>query len=364
MDYFKNWRYSLFDVPKEAIRQLKTHNQVNDVTVDWTGDMNFAAVSRLLKEQEARKVKGFIDAALEKDPESIHAWCNKGVYHLTHDCAKIDVEAAKEAKEKMLEYISLDHENDPITKAKVEYGYWMFEGVRTRRARKDGLDALKMTVSGRKLGNPVHHFVFMKVLARKAACMEDYDESKDWLHGVLSNLLAQMLRLVESKIPQYMLEMWTYLAEVQQTPWCEKMIAEVLTVDMQRIAVATGSPRDRKLDPEFCIVRMLEVRQTDRIKVNSNFFARIAKFYLSLAIKQKDMKHRVTLLESAIEFGEMYQQAAASKKELGPEFCAKALIHLWGVRFYYVNRLKIKAEYTQTMMRDGEFIINSEYNLW
>lgn len=357
MTYFKTWDFSLFDVPKEAIRQLKTHSQVGDVTVDWTGDMNYAAVSRLLKEQEARKVKGFIDAALEKDPKSIHAWCNKGVYHLTHDCAKIDVAAARECKEKMLEYISLDYDDDPITRAKVEYGYWMFEGVRTRRARKDGLDILKMTTSGRKLGNVVHHYVFMKVLARKATCMEDYDESKDWLHGVLSNLLAQMLLLVKSEKPQYQLEMWTYLAEVQQAPWCEKMMSELMAVDLQKIAVATGSPKDRKLDPEFCIVRMLEVRVQDRIKVNSNFFARIAKFYLNLATKQKDEKHRITLLESAIEFGGMYQQASASKKELGPEFCAQALIHLWAVKFFYVNRIKIKSEYSKTMMRDGEYNI-------
>lgn len=348
MKYFKTWEYSLFNIPLEAIQTLRTHSSVDDVTVNWPGDANFAAVSRLVKEHDMGTVMKFVDAAMAVDSTSIHAWCNKGVYHLMQP--EPEIELAQEAKSKMDEYMDDDAAE---TEAKVEFGYWMYEGVRTRRSRKDGLEILKMTVSGRNVGNVVHHFVFMKVLARKATNADDYDLAKDWLHGVLRNLVGQMMLLVASKVPQYELEVWTYLADVRQCWFCEKMLTEIMVTDLQRLAIATRTPKERTLDIEFCIMRMLEIKRMDRVKVNSNFYARVGKFYLNLATKQKDKKHRISLLESALEFGEKYQGAAASKNELGPEWCARILIHLWAIRFYYVNRIQVKKEYSTLMMSDG-----------
>ena len=318
----------------------------------WAADANIAAASHLVKEEYSKEVMGYINSALQFDPTSIHAWCNKGVYHLLQN--EPELKEAQEAKEKMERLLQTD---DALMEAKVEYGYWLFEAVRTMEMRQKGLDLLVALFTSGNTKKLVLHYAFMKVLVRKGKNKVDYDNDKSWLRDVLKNMLKQMVTLARS--PVYEMYVWTYLADVQTSKPCEDMLLKDMGSELQELAEATRTTKIQPLNIEFCIQKMLELEPV--VKVDSNFHARLGKFYMRLATgEHANEEKRIELLEQSLRYGEKYQQdVMVSKTELGPEFCAQALFNLWAVKFNAANPARTRAEYKATNgNRKGECLFS------
>ena len=349
--YFKTWEYSLFNIPTPSIAGIRSYGfDVSPELMKWAAEANIAAASHLVKEEDSEEVLRYINSALQFDTTSIHAWCNKGVYHLLQD--KPELEEAQEAREKMERLLQTD---DALLEAKVEYGYWLFEAVRTLEMRQKGLDLLVGLFTSGNTKKLALHYAFMKVLVRKAKNKVDYDKDKSWLQGVLQNMLKQMVILAHSNDPVYEMDVWTYLADVQTSKPCEDMLLMNMRSELQELAEATKTLRNQPLNIEFCIQKMLELESDPDVKTDSNFHARLGKFYMRLATgEHSNEERRIGLLEQSVRYGEKYQQEAmVSKTELGPEFCAQALFNLWAVKFNAASPAQIKAEYKATSGNRG-----------
>ena len=364
LKYFKTWEYSLFNIPSPSIAGIRSYSfDVSQKLMKWAADANIAAASHLVKEDDSEvkeddseEVLRYINSALQFDPTSIHAWCNKGVYHLLQD--EPELKEAQEAKEKMERLLRTD---EALEEAKVEYGYWLFEAVRTMEMRQKGLDLLVGLFTSGNTKKLVLHYAFMKVLVRKAKNKVDYDKDKSWLRDVLKNMLKQMVTLAHSDDPVYEMYVWTYLADVQTSKPCEDMLLMNMRSELQELAEATKTLRNQPLNIEFCIQKMLELESNPNVKTDSNFHARLGKFYMRLATgEHSNEERRIELLEKSVGYGEKYQQdAIVSKTELGPEFCAQALFNLWAVKFNAANPARTRAKYKASNgNREGECLFS------
>lgn len=355
LKYFKNWEYSLFNIPSSLIQLVRADSlSLNHELQRWTAPVNMAAASHLIQDEASDEVLSFITCAVEFDPTSIHAWCNKGVYHLLSP--EPDMEQAIEAKSKMEDLLL---QEDALVEAKVAYGYWLFEKVRATEMRKKGLDLLEEVLSG-QTRKTFLHYAFMKVLVRKAKNKVDYEEDVSWLPEVLKEMLKQMEILARSGDPKYEIEVWIYLADVQQANHCMNMLMENMSTEVRQLSEATGTRRSQQLNMEFCISKMLELEANPAVIADSNFYARLGKFHMRLATGEQSEEKRLQLLEKSIKYGEDYESVeAGSDTELGPAFCAQALFNIWAVKYFAANTARIKTEYSALSGVRG-----SEYKLY
>ena len=242
----------------------------------YINDANFAAATIIpLNKIERQSPEKYINFALQKDPSSLHAWLNKGMYSLKQQPPNIEeaVRAEKRVKE-------LERQEVPLKQAMVDHAYWLVDVVRGEKNRKHGLQVLHSLLgnerNSRKIApNLSHHYTFAKLLARRT---KEPHISRDTtvLKDLLKKFVYQLTVLAYSNNPLYMIEMWTYLAEVQLNESARRLLTE------EMVKPLLESAQCGRYDVKFCVEQM-ERYEPETQPRPRNYYKRLATFYYHLA---------------------------------------------------------------------------------
>ena len=256
---------------KEVALKKPVQRHSNDM---YLTDANFAAAILLLR-GEIQSAEKFISFALRRDKTSVHAWLNKGMYSLM--CRPPNIQEAVRAEKRVQE---LERQEEPLKQAMVDHAYWLVDVVRGEKNRELGLQVLHSLLGQEKKNRKIapnlsHHYTFAKLLARRA---KEPHISRDTtvLRDLLRKFVYQLTILASSKNPLYMIEMWTYLAEVQ----LKERVRSLL--DDEMIKPLLSATRCNQFDIRSCVhqINQYESKSQPRPK---NYFKRLATFYNYLA---------------------------------------------------------------------------------
>ena len=238
----------------------------------YINDANFAAATIIpLNRIERQSPEKYINFALQKDPSSLHAWLNKGMYSLKQQPPNI--EEAVRAEKRVQE---LEREEGPLKQAKVDYAYWLVDIVRGEENRAKGFEVFDSALSDTE--NPPnfsHHYTYAKLLVRRVK-ENRISQNTTVLRDHLRKLVYQLTILASSNVSLYMIEMWTYLAEVQLNESARRLLTE------EMVKPLLESAQCGRYDVKFCVEQM-ERYEPETQPRPRNYYKRLATFYYHLA---------------------------------------------------------------------------------
>jgi len=183
IDYFRNWEFSLFKTP-QGFDVMNIRRLVFEEKYSEQG--NYDAATVLLQNGDLDEARNCINFALKIDPNSVHAWCNKGVYYLKSSPPQ--EHEAREAREKMKELLQQDEARKT---AAIVYSCWQYHTIRTAQAKEEALGLFDRLLSNEST-EPVikHHYLYMKVLgshAKRSIWKGNANMTREFQASVLKN---------------------------------------------------------------------------------------------------------------------------------------------------------------------------------
>jgi len=289
---------------------------------------NYGAATVLLQNGDLADASNCIRYALEGDPNSVHAWCNKGVYYLKSSPPQ--EHEARLARDKMEELLQ---QEEARKNAAIEYAYWQYSIVGVEKE-----EALKLF--DRLLSNestePVikHHYFYMKVLtshAKRSIRKRNANMTTEFQRSVLKKLFEEALVLLQTNSPEHEVTVWHSLALVLTDKTACKLIRhgfneESFSIDVHRIGDINSMFSVNK------IINILEQHPT-LVGPRGQVFATIAKVYLKQAQETDNYTERWELLEKALEYGERYLEAEDKSPCFGSQVSSDILLQMWAMKY-------------------------------
>ena len=317
--YFITWEYSFYSLRKERIKHVDFRKFEDDMYCD---EANISAAAILLRKENQLNPLQFIDHCLEKDPNNIHAWCNKGMYHLSQRPA--DIDNAKEAKDKMEEL--LKKEETKIA-AIVEAAYWLYVMDGLAEQKEKAVEMFDSVL--RVVDTPVYpqHYAYIKVLTSEA---RTHRQEEDTIKEVLQKLAQQLTIFSQSTEEKDEFSMWSCLADVLLVRYCRILINR-REVDF---SLVQNLPQPDQPSAMYCAEKLLEIqKESTGITLRSSYCSRIGKIFLKLATNEIDELKREELLKKALVGASRYKSVQASSYEHAPRICAQVILHQWAMSF-------------------------------
>ncbi|XP_067930428.1 uncharacterized protein [Watersipora subatra] len=320
----KGWKYSLFtDFSDEEIARLRTVPLDEDM---WYTDANFNAAIFILKKEWESKIRENIDFALQKNPKSIHAMCNKGLFCLAQRPPLL--EEAKKAAKKIEELLK---EEKPAKDAQLEQAYWLHTHKRSIESRTKGLKTFKESLLGVPPYDYTHYYYYKKILSSEDKKWKDLKERIK----IRQCIVDQLTILKGSKEQIYELEVWCSLAELQRNPNVWKGLQ--LTSLLEALQI-------KSVDLLQCVDKMIEIMKSgDQSKIYSNYYARAGDAVLKHSLFENEKKKRVELLDRALAYLKESQEIKPSPIERGPNLYAEVLLWKWAIQYYEEHEVEVKS---------------------
>ena len=288
----------------------------------YCDDANIGAAAILLRKENHQNPLQFIEHCLEKDPNNIHAWCNKGMYHLSQRPA--DIDSAQEAKDKMEELLK---EKKPKKAAIVEAAHWLYVMDGSAEQKEKALEMFDSVL--RVVDTPVYpqHYAYIKVLTLKAKTARPGD---DTTKKVLKKLAQQLTIFSQSEKVEDEFSMWSFLADVLVNTTCSSLIKKMM-VDFSSVQHLS---QPDQLSAMYCAEKLLEIQnQSTSITLRSSYCSRIGKIFLNSAVRESDESKRKALLKKALEGASRYESVPASSYEHAPRVCAQIILNQWAMSY-------------------------------
>ena len=343
--YFTEWEYSFYSLRKERIKHVDFRRFEGDMYCD---EANIGAAAILLKKENQQDALQFIEHCLEKDPTNVHAWCNKGMYHLSQRPA--DIDSAQKAKDKMEDLLKKE---EPEKEVIVETAYWLYVMDGSVDQKKKALDMFDSVL--RVVETPVYpqHFAYIKVLKSKATSINC---GNDEVRIESLQKLAQQLSIFSTSTDKNdEFAMWSFLIDILLNKKCKNLIRNK-KVDFSSIQ---NLPPLYQLSPMDCVAKLLKVlKECTSMTLRSRFCSRIGKVFLNLAINERDERKRGELLKKALEEASGYESIPAGSYEHSPRICAQIILHQWGMSFCAEKREIAKQCYRKVYNCSGRELIS------
>ena len=280
---------------------------------------NIGAAAILLRNENQQNSLQFINHCLEKNPNNIHTWCNKGMYHLSQRPA--DIDSAQEAKSKM------EEEEEPKRAAIVEAAYWLYVMDGSAKQKEKALEMFDSVL--RVVDSPVYpqHYAYIKVLKSEAKTNR---QNKDTTKIVLQKLAQQLTIFSQSTNEKDKFSMWSFPADVLLVKYCRILINRK-EVDYSSVQNLT---QHDQLSAMYCAEKLLEIqKESTSITLRSSNCSRIGNIFLRMATNEIDELKREELLKKALVGASRYNSVQASSYEHAPRICAQVILHQWAMSF-------------------------------
>ncbi|KAF6040166.1 hypothetical protein EB796_001524 [Bugula neritina] len=291
---------------------------------------NYGAATVLLQNGDLDEAWNCIRYALEIDPNSVHAWCNKGVYYLKSSPPQES--EAREARERMKELLQQDEAKKT---AAIEYAYWRYDIIRTAQAKEEALKLFDRLLSNEST-EPVikHHYLYMKVLtshAKRSIWNGNANMTTEVQRSVLKKLFEEALVLLQTNSPDHEVAVWHSLALVL----LDKTCLELVRRDFDEVKFLKQKYKLRTIDSILCVEKISEIfkENPNLIDPRHQVFATIAKVYLEKAQKTDNYTERWKLLEKALKYGEKYLEAEEKSPYFGSQVSSDILLQMWAMKY-------------------------------
>jgi len=291
---------------------------------------NYDAATVLLQNGDLEDAWNCINFSLKIDPNSVHAWCNKGVYYLKSSPPQEN--KARLARDKMEEFLQQDEARKT---AAIEYAYWQYHTIRTAQAKEEALELFDRLLSNEST-EPVikHHYLYMKVLtshAKRSVWKGNANMKREFQRSVLRKVFQQALVLLKTNSPDYEVAVWHNLAFLLTEKSCCDLIChgfdeERFSIDVHRIS---------EIDRMFCVDKIINILEQHPTLMDprSQLFATIAKAYHKKARETENYIERWELLEKALEYGEKYLEAEDKSACFGSQVSSDILMQMWAMKY-------------------------------
>jgi len=327
---FRNWEFSLFKTPPGFdvmhIRRLGFEEKYSE-------HGNYGAATVLLQSGNLEDAKKSIDRALEIDPNSVHAWCNKGVYYLKSSPPQEN--KAREARNKKEELLPQDEARKT---AAIEYAYWQYSIIGTVQVKEEALKLFDRLLSNEST-EPVikHHYLYMQVLTRQArqSFWNGNANMDDEVHSsVLKKLFNEALILLQTDSPdlqKLQVTVWSNLAFVLLDKTCCKLIRHGF--DEESFSIHIHKISD--INKMFCVQKILEIFEKNPTCNDSKgqVYATIAKVYLKEARETENYTERYELLEKALKYGQRNPNTDNTSPCFGSQVSSDILMQMWAMKY-------------------------------
>jgi len=291
---------------------------------------NYGAATVLLQNGDLDEAWNCISYALEIDPNSVHAWCNKGVYYLKSSPPQES--EARSARDEMEELLQQDEARKT---AAIEYAYWQYSIIRTAQAKEEALELFDKLLSNEST-EPVikHHYLYMKVLtshAKRSIWNGNANMTRELQRSVLRKLFQQALVLLQANLPNFQITVWSNLAFVLLDRTCCELIRhgfdeESFSIDVHRIS---------EIDRMFCVDKIINILEQHPTLMDpkGQLSGTISKVHLEKAQTTENYTDRWELLETALEYGEMYLEAEDTSPCFGSQVSSDILMQMWAMKY-------------------------------
>ena len=355
--FFQSLRYSLFSVDLTRDQLDARYKRVEERHPEDRGfkrHLNYYATVCLLKENVNQGGK-FVDNAIEIDSENIHTWCNKGFLEIKME----ETEKAEEAAFKVLELIAAESTACSL-RAKMDYGYWKAEIVRTEEARDECCEIMEGCLSDASNIPELQEYLsysLLKILVRQLRSDDKSDKQTEWFVQKLSLAVNQLIVLYNSARIEYKADAWLWLVEIQFT----NLKAPTDKILHEQLQTFCRETEEYEIGPDKCLQKALGYSDKSK-NYERKAAARIAKNCLHWAYYcDADSEAGVPRLElfwfdKAVEISEDW-----IRRNYWVFMCsstaAQALLSIWALKFYEENMDVVK-EYYQHLYRNrlGELI--------
>ncbi|KAF6018744.1 hypothetical protein EB796_022943 [Bugula neritina] len=335
-DYFRNWEFSLFKTPP-GFDVIHIRRMVFEEKYSEHG--NYGAATVLLQNGDLDEAWNCINIALKIDPNSVHAWCNKGVYYLKSSPPQEN--EARLARDKMEEFLQ---QEEARKTAAIEYAYWQYHTIRTAQAKEEALKLFDRLLSNEST-EPVikHHYLYMKV---------------EFQRSVLRKVFQQALVLLKTNSPDYEVAVWHNLAFLLTEKSCCDLIRHGF--DEERFAIDVH--RISEIDRMFCVDKIINIlkQHPTLMDPRNQLFATIAKAYHKKARETDNYIERWELLEKALEYGEKYLEAKDKSPCFGSQVSSDILLQMWAMKYSEAEPEKAWSAYREIFGNQG----GSKLTLW
>jgi len=327
VDYFRNWEFSLFKTPPGFDVM---HIGLLVFEEKYSEHGNYGAATVLLQNRDLEDAWNCISFALEKNPNSVHAWCNKGVYYLKSYPPQEN--EARLARDKMEEFLQQDEARKT---AAIEYAYWQYHTIRTAQAKEEALELFDRLLFNEST-EPVikHHYLYMKVLtkhAKRSIWNGNANMTTEVQRSELRKLFGEALVLLQTKSPGYEVAVWHNLALVLTDKTACKLIRhgfdeESFSIDVHRIS---------DINKMFCVDKIINILEQypTLMDPRGQVFATISKVHLEKAQTTENYTERWELLKTALKYGEMYLEAEDASPCFGSQVSSDILMQMWAMKY-------------------------------
>ncbi|KAF6018750.1 hypothetical protein EB796_022949 [Bugula neritina] len=338
-DYFRNWEFSLFKTPP-GFDVMHIRRMVFEEKYSEHG--NYGAATVLLQDGDLEEAWNCVSYALESDPNSVHAWCNKGVYYLKSSPPQEN--EARLARDKMEELLQQDEAKKT---AAIEYAYWQHNVIHTAQAQALGLfDRLLSNEST----EPVikHHYLYMKVLtshAKRSIWNGNANMATEVQRSMLKKLFVEALVLLQANSPDYEVTVWHSLALVLIDKTCLELVRE----GFDEVKFLKQKYKLRTIDSMLCVKKILEFFYQNPTLDNPRRqeYSTIAKVYLKKARETENSTERWRLLKTALEYGEKYLEAGDKSPCFGSQVSSDILMQMWAMKYRRAEPEKARSAYRE-----------------
>jgi len=347
LDYFRNWEFSLFKTPigfdVMHIKRLVFEERYSE-------HGNYDAATVLLQNGNLHEAWNSVNYALASDPNSVHAWCNKGVFYLKSSPPQ--EHGARLARDKMEELLQQDEAKKT---AIIEYAYWQHNVIRTAQAKEEALKLFDRLLSNES-AEPVikHHYFYMKVLtshAKRSIWKGNANMTREFQRPMLKKLFKEALVLLEANLPDLKITVWHNLALVLLDKTCLEFVRE----GFDEVKSFKQKYKLHTIDTVLCVENILEIFKENPTldDPRGQVFATISKVYLEKAQKTENYTERYELLNKALKYGEMYPGAENASPCFGSQVSSDILMQMWAMKYSEAEPGKAWSAYREIFGNQG-----------
>ena len=320
-----DWKFSLLNLEGEKIKQLSRFP-----VGKWTSDMNFDSAVLLLTE-DFIAAEQRIRQVLQRDPEDIQAWNNKG--YLLEKQGNLD-----EAVEAMRKRDNIFATN-PVKagKAKVEYAYWLHNTIRLPSENGESLALLRDVFTNAVVDDAEQHYLFLKVLSSEVRHTCGNQEQ------ILRNWIDELKWFMERS--QEELLIWMEIT-VTLHHCCRKRCQSGIHAALARLG---ENLKIEKIDMNFCAERLhhlVKTKSGDNLLLG-NMYAKTGRAlaYANTEYTFEDVDNAIKQVLRALTIAEWYSVAQKARFDMGPKVCGEMLLDLWVIMCYKKHGEVIQKNY-------------------
>jgi len=190
-------------------------------------------------------------------------------------------------------------------------------------------------------------YLYLKILVRDIKCDDSHTKDEEWFRRRVLDAVEQLLILNQSDNNDCKGHMWLWLAELQLV----KILPDPLL--QEALEIFSREANLEKLDIESCLNTAKDLKSKTEDK---KFLPRLAKDYLSYSYKftdDKTKKKKKHWLQRALQISEEWIQKHGMQI-MCASTSVQALIHIWSMEYYSVNRQHVESKFYDFWNRKGK----------